>query len=94
MSAAEVRAELLSMCWAAQVDLGGKSVAGGIREALMFPGCADFQPLQYINGLADAIVEKYGGKIFEHSQVLKTTGKKVIRRIGQTRSHACPEGCC
>lgn len=63
-----------------QVDLGGVSGAGGIHEALMFPGCADFQPLYYCNGLADAIVNKYGGQIFEHSQVTKTQGKQVPHR--------------
>ena len=60
-----------------QVDLGGQRTVGGIREALLFPGCADFQPLYYLNGLADAIVNKYGGRIFEHSQVMQTKGKQV-----------------
>ncbi|EIE23568.1 DAO-domain-containing protein [Coccomyxa subellipsoidea C-169] len=60
-----------------KVDLGGQHTVGGIREALLFPDCADFQPLHYLNGLADAIVNKYGGRIFEHSQVMQTKGNKV-----------------
>ena len=73
------------------MDLGGLSVAGGIHEALLFPGCADVQPLQYINGLADAIVTKYGGQIFEHSQVLKTSGKKVSLRSVAHPKHMLPD---
>ena len=66
------------------MDLGGDPSAGRIHEALEFPGCADFQPLYYLNGLADAIVHKYDGRIFEDSQVMKTDGPKVM-----TASHAC-----
>lgn len=70
-------------CWA-QVNLGGDPSAGRIHKALEFPGCADFQPLYYLDGLADAIVNKYGGRIFEDSQVMKTDSPKVT-----TQSHAC-----
>lgn len=62
---------------------------GGIREALLFPNCADFQPLLYLNGLADAIVNKYGGQIFEHSQVIKTEGRTVI--LSSLPALACSE---
>ena len=72
----------------AQVDLGGDPSAGRIHEALQFPGCADFQPLYYLNGLADAIVHNYDGRIFENSQVMKTEGPKVMRA-----SHACLVSC-
>ena len=59
-----------------QVDLGGGPEVGGISEALVFPGCADFHPLLFLNGLAEAVV-KHGGKIYEHSRVMQTKGKKV-----------------
>ena len=58
------------------MDLGGGPEVGKIGEALVFPGCADFQPLLYLNGLAEAVV-KYGGKIYEHSRVMQTKGKKA-----------------
>jgi glycine/D-amino acid oxidase-like deaminating enzyme len=59
------------------VDLGRDPAAGGIGQALLFPGCANFQPLQYINALAKAITGKYGGRIFENSRVTKMNGKHV-----------------
>jgi glycine/D-amino acid oxidase-like deaminating enzyme len=58
------------------VDLGGGPEVGGIRKALKFPGTADFHPVQYCRGLAKAF-EKYGGKIYERTRVLKTEGDKV-----------------
>jgi glycine/D-amino acid oxidase-like deaminating enzyme len=74
---------MVSLVHHSQVDLEGLSAAGGIHEALLFPGCADFQPLLYINGLAHAIVNKYGGRIFERSQVTKTQGRKVTASTGR-----------
>ncbi len=44
---------------------------GGIKEALLFPDCADLQPLAYVQGLAKA-VEKLGGRIFENTRVMNT----------------------
>lgn len=44
---------------------------GGIKEALKFPGCADFHPLDYVKGLAKA-VEKHGGRIYESTHVMST----------------------
>ena len=54
-----------------QVALDGSPAVGGIREALMFPGCADLQPLAYVQGLAKA-VEKAGGRIYENTRVMNT----------------------
>ena len=62
-----------------QVALDGSPAVGGIKEALMFPGCADFQPLAYVQGLAKA-VEKLGGRIFENTRVMNTD-KTYVRAI-------------
>ena len=71
------------------MDLGGGPEVGKIREALVFPGCADFQPLLYLNGLAQAITAKHGGRIFEHSRVMQTQGKKA-RALWQSRELVLP----
>ncbi len=63
-----------------QVNLGGVSGAGGVHEALMFPGCVNIHPLSYVNGLADAVV-KHGGHVFENSLVTDFSGKKVCTDI-------------
>lgn len=65
-----------------QVDLGGVSGAGGVHEALMFPGCVNIHPLSYVNGLADAVV-KHGGHVFENSLVTDFSGKKVCIESGR-----------
>ena len=67
----------LCIATTSQVDLGRDPAAGGIGQALLFPGCANIQPLQYINALAQAIVGKYGVRIFENSRVTKMNGKHV-----------------
>jgi len=51
-------------------DLGGGAEVGGIREALLFPDCAEFNPLKYLNGLATAITDTYGGRIYEGTAVV------------------------
>ena len=61
----------------AQVNLEGDPAAAGISQALLFPGCAEMNPIEYVNGLAKAFTEKYGGKIYEQSRVTKIEGKKV-----------------
>jgi len=71
---------------ATQVDLGGSAEAGRITEALLFPGCANFNALQYLNGLAD-VVTKQGGQIFEQSRVVKISGGKV-RKVFQASHYA------
>ena len=57
--------------WAVQVALDGSPAVGGIKEALLFPDCADLQPLAYVQGLAKA-VEKLGGRIYENTRVMNT----------------------
>ncbi|CAL8472081.1 g11623 [Coccomyxa elongata] len=78
--AAAVRAGLTDV---RKVDLGGVAGAGGVHEALMFPGCMNIHPLSYVNGLADAVV-KHGGHVFENSLVTDFSGKKVTTEAGFT----------
>ena len=79
-----------------QVSLDGSPAVGGIKEALMFPGCANFQPVQYIQGLAEAF-KKAGGRIYEDTRVLSTDKTYVRARLPhdvvhhEANSRAC--GC-
>ncbi|KAK9805134.1 hypothetical protein WJX72_001432 [[Myrmecia] bisecta] len=66
-----------------KVDLGGGPDVGGIRSAVKFAGSADFQPMQYVNGLAEAVT-KMGGRIYENSRVMKTSGSEVTTADGYT----------
>ena len=59
-----------------QVSLDGSPAVGGIKEALRFPGCGQFQPLAYLQGLAKAI-EKHGGRIHENTRVMSTEKTEV-----------------
>lgn len=51
---------------------------GGITDALEFPGCADFQPLDYLDGLAAAF-KRRGGRIYENTQIMKNEGDQVSK---------------
>lgn len=62
---------------------GGDSGVGGIRTAIKFPRCANFDPLKYTQGLAEAISKK-GGAIFETTRVKNGEGSKVTTVAGQT----------
>lgn len=44
------------------IDLKGDRRHGGYFSAIRWPASAEIQPLMYINGLADAIVE-HGGHV-------------------------------
>ncbi|CAN5975373.1 unnamed protein product [Sphagnum jensenii] len=57
-------------------ELGNDPASGKIGTAIQFANAAEFHPLLYINGLADAIVKK-GGKIYEETRVMKCEGTKV-----------------
>ena len=59
-----------------KVSLDGSPGVGGIKEALKFPGCGQFQPLTYLQGLAKA-VEKHGGRIHENTRVMSTEKTEV-----------------
>ncbi|KAF8056255.1 UGP3 [Scenedesmus sp. PABB004] len=50
------------------VDLDGR-LGGG--KALRLPGGATLDPVRYVHGLADAITEKYGGRIYEGTRLRK-----------------------
>ena len=47
---------------------GGKAEAGSIRVAIKFPGCANLDPVKYLQGLAKAVAAR-GGQIFENTRV-------------------------
>lgn len=57
---------------AEMVDLGGGPEVGGIRKCIKYPNCGEFHPLEYINGMAEAI-ERMGGKIYENTRAFKAT---------------------
>ena len=56
---------------------GADAAAGGIKIAVQFPGSADINPVQYVQGLAKAVAAR-GGRIFEHSRVKVTGDNKCI----------------
>lgn len=56
---------------------GGDAAAGGIKLAVQFPGSADINPVQYVQGLAKAVAAR-GGRIFENSRVKVTGDNKCI----------------
>ena len=56
---------------------GGDAAAGGIKLAVQFPGSADINPVQYVQGLAKAVAAR-GGRIFEHSRVKVTGDNKCV----------------
>ncbi|KAK9867958.1 hypothetical protein WJX84_004620 [Apatococcus fuscideae] len=66
-----------------RVDLGGDVEFGGIRSALKFPRCANFDPIKYSKGLAEAIAKR-GGQIYESSRVKSSDGGKVQTVAGAT----------
>lgn len=70
-----------------QVQLDGSAAVGGIKEALMFPGCGDFQPLDYVQGLAKAF-EKHGGRIYENTRVMNTD-KSYVRALPTIHAMVC-----
>ncbi|KAL3688749.1 hypothetical protein R1sor_015058 [Riccia sorocarpa] len=59
------------------VDLSGDPRHGKIVGAIKYPNCAEFHPLMYIEGLAQA-VEKYGGKIYENTRAYTIEAGKVV----------------
>lgn len=69
------------------VNLEGDPRNGSLKEALIFPRCADFHPLKYINGLAEAIVNKYGGKIFEGTNVDKILGPMTDGKVNTSTGY-------
>ncbi|GBG82654.1 hypothetical protein CBR_g35020 [Chara braunii] len=65
------------------VDLGQQPEVGQIGTCLKFPGCADFHPLRYLDGLAEAFVA-HGGRLYEKSRVWKQKGNAVTTSDGFT----------
>ena len=64
-----------------QVDLGGGVGVGSFKQCLQFSGSAVLNPVQYLNGLADAIVSK-GGQIYEQTRVRNPDTHKVTTMAG------------
>ncbi|KAK9806202.1 hypothetical protein WJX72_005142 [[Myrmecia] bisecta] len=54
----------------AQVDLEGDKTAGGARVCLQMPNQVRLNPVEYLNGLAGAVMS-HGGEIFESTRVRK-----------------------
>ena len=54
---------------------------GGFQDCLQFSGSAVLNPVDYVNGLAEAFVAK-GGQIFEQTRVRKPDSNKVITMAG------------
>lgn len=77
---AAVRAGLDDTEW---VDLGGGPEVGGIRECLAFKNSAEFHPLMYLEGLAEA-VQRHGGKIYEGTKAWKAEADRVETVDGRT----------
>lgn len=59
-------------------DFGGKDEAGKLGGCLEFPGGAQFHPLKYVRGLAEAFVRR-GGRLYEQTQFVNQSldGKTV-----------------
>ncbi|GJP37973.1 hypothetical protein CLOM_g22417 [Closterium sp. NIES-68] len=55
------------------VDRKGDPFYGSMGRALCFPSSAEFHPLMYLNGLADAFV-RLGGRIFEQTIAFREHG--------------------
>lgn len=53
------------------VDLGGTPEVGGINNALLFPRCADFNPVKYIDGLVESFA-RHGGGVYENTAARST----------------------
>lgn len=66
------------------VDVSDDPSTGNLKQALIFPHCGNFHPLQFTQGLADAVV-KHGGRIFEMTRAKSgPTNGKVETMEGPT----------
>lgn len=72
-----------------QVNLGGGPSVGGFQQCLQFSGSAVLNPVQYLNGLAEAFVAK-GGQIFEQTRVRKPDTHHVTTMAGNKVTHHLP----
>lgn len=69
-----------------QVSLGAGAAVGGFQDCLEFSGSAVLNPVDYVNGLAEAFVAK-GGQIFEETRVRKPDNNMVTTMAGNQVSH-------
>ncbi|GAB4819568.1 hypothetical protein N2152v2_006614 [Parachlorella kessleri] len=65
-----------------QVQLSGGPEVGGYSVAIRYPNNADFHPMMYIEGLADAVV-RHGGRIYENTKYWTTEGDQVATDTGR-----------
>lgn len=63
------------------MNLGANAAVGGSQNCLQFSGSAILNPVEYVNGLAEAFVAK-GGQIFEETRVRKPDNNKVTTMAG------------
>ncbi|CAI5986733.1 unnamed protein product [Closterium sp. NIES-65] len=54
-------------------DLNGDPALGSVHKAICFPSTAEFHPLMYLSGVADAFV-RHGGCIFEQTVAFREEG--------------------
>lgn len=72
------------------MSLGAGAAVGGIQDCLKFSGSAVLNPVDYVNGLAEAFVAK-GGHIFEETRVRKPDNNMVTTMAGnQVRNDTDP----
>ncbi|GJP53267.1 hypothetical protein CLOM_g12439 [Closterium sp. NIES-68] len=57
---------------ASLVDVQGDPALGSLSSALRFPNAADFHPLKYLQGLAEAVTAM-GGRIHENTRVIRNS---------------------
>lgn len=68
------------------MNLGANAAVGGFQNCLQFSGSAVLNPVDYVNGLAEAFVAK-GGQIFEETRVRKPDNNKVTTMAGNQVSN-------
>ena len=73
----------LGMTGVKLADLGGSDAVGRIKEALAFPRNADFHPMMYLEGMADAVL-RHGGRIFEGAKAWTVVSDRVETEQGRT----------
>lgn len=79
---ASQRAGLTDTQW---VDLGGSKRSGSVGRCLKYPNSAEFHPLKYVDGLAEAFVRR-GGRLFENTAMISQSkdGTEVRTKQGHT----------
>ncbi|CAI5480204.1 unnamed protein product [Closterium sp. Yama58-4] len=69
--------ERIGLTDTALVDLQGKPALASLSSALRFPNAADFQPLNYLQGLARAIMGMRG-RIYKNTRVVRNSSSTTL----------------